>query len=290
MQGYIGRELSALNEHLVGKGVKSWAYQATPHKIIWCITDEGTLLAATYDREEKVFGVTECDLGEDSYAESVLRLPGVTKDGDHIWLTVRRTIDGVTKRYVERLSAFYREGYSEQEYPVFAHCAGVYEGVAVNSVETGGYLGDAGTVVAVWADGRDLGDVELGDDGELTLPLGITAETIIWGIRYTSRLETLRLASIGNGPQLGQRVNLVEALVDYYQTTALSAGTPTSVMPIRVEADQDVDPFEPPVLRSGSFPVKFDDSWENNGVCVIETNSMYPATILSITVMPEGEP
>lgn len=294
VQGYIGRELSALNEHLTGKGVKSWAYQASPHKIIWCVTDEGTLLAATYDREEKVFGVTECELGPDSFVEAVLTLPSTDKDGDQLWLTVRRTVNGATVRYVERLSAFYREGYSEQEYPIYAHSAGVYEGAASATVTGLDYL--MGVTVGVWADGLDLGDATIVDGGAeggvLTLPGGFTAETIVWGIRANSRLETLRLASMGpsSGPQIGQRVNLVGALVDYYQTTALSAGTLNSVMPIRVEADQEENPYAPAVLRSGSFWIGMDDSWENNGVCVIETNSMHPATVLSITMFPEGEP
>lgn len=289
-QGYVPRELSPLNEHLLGLGITSYAYQETPHKVIWMTTEDGTLLAATYDRNEKVFGVSQCALGPNAFAHSVLTLPGPDKDGDTLFVIVRRTIDGNTVRYIEKLSAFYRVDYSEQEYPIYGHCAGVYEGVATNAVTGLDYL--ANTTVGVYADGRDLGDVTIDAAGELTLPLDIEAELIIWGIRYTSRLETLRLASLGaqSGPQIGQRVSLVSGILDVYQAAGLEVGTPSSVMPMRVEADQEVNPFDPVPLRTGAFPFMLDDSWENNGVCVINTTSMLPATIRAITVIPEGEP
>jgi hypothetical protein len=290
VQGYLPRELSALNEHLLGLGVISYAYQDSPHKIIWAVTEDGTLLACTYDRNEKVFGVSECKLGGDAFVEAVLTLPSLSLDGDTVFFMVRRTIDGETVRYVEKLSAFYREGYSEQDYPIYGHCAGVYEGLATNTVTGLEYL--ANETVGVYADGRDVGDVTVDEDGLLTLPLDIEAELIVWGIRYNSLTRTLRLASLGPqaGPQLGQRVNLVRGLVDIYQTPHLEVGTPVGEWPLRIEADQELDPFGPATLHTGSFHFNLDDSWENNGVCVMSTNKMYPATVLALTVFPEGEP
>lgn len=288
IDGYLARELSALQEHLVGKGISAYAYQASPHRILWCVTDEGTLLAATYDRDQKVFGITECELGPNSFAESVVSLPAIDKDGDEVWLIVRRNINGSDNRYIEKLSSFYREGYSEQAYPIYAHSAGVYQGAATASVTGITYLPNE--VVGVWADGRDLGDVTVSAAGVLTLPEGFTAETIVWGKRYSSRLQTLRLASIGNGPQIGQRVNLVKALLDFYQSTRMRAGTPSGLYDVVTEADQQLNPYDPPVLRDGSIEVTLDDSWENNGVLIVETNSMFPATVRSLTMFPEGEP
>jgi hypothetical protein len=294
-QGYVARELSALNEHLLGYGVTSIAYQASPHKIIWMTTENGLLLAAVYDRDQEVFGVSQCDLGGDGFAEDVMTLPGTTKDGDQLWVAVRRTVDGSTVRYVEVLSAFYREGYSAQEYPVYGHCSGVYEGAAANVITVGDYL--EGETVGVWADGTDVGDATV-EDGEITLPLGREAETVVWGIRYSSLSHTLRLAEYGNGePGLGRPVVISSALIDFYQTGHLRVGAGAltvedyddGLYPLRWEDQSEQDPYAAATLRTGTHTQTLDDSWSNAGVCTIETDRMYPATVRAITVFPEGE-
>jgi hypothetical protein len=288
VDGYVARELSALNEHLLGKGIRDYAYQASPHKILWMVTDEGTLLAATYDRDQEVFGVTECELGGDAYAEAVVTLPGTDKDGDQVWLTVRRTVDGSTVRYVEYLSAFYREGYTEQDYPIYAHSAGVYAGTSTNSVTGVDHL--EGETVGIWSDGVDAGDAVV-TGGEITFPEELAGEKIVFGLRYNSRAETLRLAVDNrDGGTLGKRVNLSGCILDLYQTYAISAGSLTTTDALRVEAEAEEDPYEPAVLRTGSYQINMDDSWLDNGVCVVETNSMHPATITAITVLAEFEP
>jgi len=35
-------------------------------------------------------------------------------------------------------------------------------------------------------------------------------------------------------------------------------------------------------------PIKVDDSWGNNGVCTIETNSTLPATVRALIIDVEG--
>lgn len=289
IEGYLARELSALNEHLLGKGIRDFAYQASPNKVMWLVTDEGTVLAATYDRDQEVFGVTECILGgDDTYVEAVLTLPGVDKDGDQVWFTVRREVDGQTVRYVEKLSAFYREGYSEQDYPVYAHSAGIYRGTATNSLTGFDHL--EGKTVGIWCDGVDAGDAVV-TGGEITFPDVLAGETIVVGIRAQSRAETLRLAVDNrDGGTLGKRVNLSGCLVDLYQSYDLYIGTLSGVTRMRTEEEVEEDPYEPAVLRSGTHAVNTDDSWANNGVCVIETSSMHPATVTAITVLAEFEP
>jgi hypothetical protein len=294
-QGYVAKELSALNEHLLGLGITSVAYQAAPHKILWMTTDSGLLLAATYDRDNEIFGVTQCDLGEDAYAEWAMALPGDTVDGDDVWLIVRRTMSGSEVRNVEKLSAFYRDGYSAQAYPVYAHCAGSYEGAATDTVT--GLVEYDGDILGVWADGVDLGDV-LVEDNELVLPSGIEAETIVFGYRYSSLARTLRAAEYGDGgPGLGSTVLSTEAKIDMYQTPFLRVGMGTltaedydsGLDELRADDWTEIDPFEAVPLRTGVITMPTDDSWSNGGVCTIETNKMYPATVRAILTTLEGE-
>lgn len=288
IEGYLSRELSALNEHLLGKGIRDYAYQASPHKVIWMVTDEGTLLAATYDRDQEVFGVTECTLGDDAYVEAVTVLPGINKDGDQVWFTVRREIDGKVVRYVELLSAFFREGYSEQEVPIYGHCGGTYSGVSTNSLTGLDHL--EGETVGIWVDGVDAGDA-LVTGGEIVWPEELAGENVVFGLRYSSEAHTLRLAVDNqDGGTLGKRVNLSGCILDLYQTYGLRAGSLTSLTTLRTEEEVEEDPYEAAVLRNGAHVVTMDDSWEDGGVCVIETSSMHPATVTAITVLADFEP
>jgi hypothetical protein len=297
-QGYTASEVSALNEHLLGLGITSIAYQAAPHKIIWMTTDNGLLLAATYDRTQEIFGVSQCDLGGDALAEWAMTLPGETVDGDDVWLIVQRTQGGVAVRNVEKLSAFYREGYSVQAFPVYAHCAGSYSGAATATV-TGltEYIGDA---LGVWADGVDLGDVVVTPAGELPLPNDIEAEVIVFGYRFSSRAVTLRPADYGSGePGLGKPMISSQAIIDLYQTPFLRAGAGDKVVAdydngldvMRRDDWTEVDPFAAVVLEdyTGAVPMNLDGGWSDGGVCTIETNSMHPATVRAVLTYLEGE-
>jgi hypothetical protein len=296
-QGYSASEISALNEHLLGLGVTSVAYQKSPHKIIWMTTDNGLLLAVSYDRGQEIFGVSQCDLGGDAVAEWAMTLPGETVDGDDVWLIVRRTQGGVAVRNVEKLSAFYREGYSAQEFPVYAHCAGYYQGAATSTV-TG--LGDyEGDTLGVWADGVDLGDVTV-QSGNLLLPNDIEAATVVFGYRFSSRAVTLRPADYGSGePGLGKPMISSQAILDLYQTPFLRAGAGDKTVAdydngldvMRRDDWTEVDPFAAVVLEeyTGAVPMNLDGGWSDGGVCTIETNSMHPATVRAVLTYLEGE-
>ncbi len=292
-QGYVPREISAMNEHLLAYGITSLAYQAKPHKIIWMTTENGYLLAAVYDRDQESFGVSWCTLGGDGTAEWVMTLPGVDKDGDNVWITVRRTIDGTVVRTIETLSAFYREGYSLQSMPIYGHCAGVYEGVATNTVGDLDYV--EGEVYGIWADGVDIGDGEI-VDGVLTLPGDFEAETIVWGLRQSSLARTLRpVEGSDGGPVVGRPSIVGQATIDTYQTGFLRIGTGfvdetnyNSGLDIARWEDQTEDnPYLAAPLRTQPVRQGVDSSWENNGVFVLESNSMLPATVRAIQVEVE---
>lgn len=287
--GYMPRELSAVNEHLFSKGVVDYAYQSSPHKIIWCVTEDGTLLAVTYDRDQQVFGVTECLLGDElTQVKAVLSLPGVDKDGDQLWLIVNRFIDGTHVTYVELLSSFYRAGYTEQEYPIYAHCAGVYEGVSTNVVTGIDHL--AGQTVGVWSNGLDVGDFVVSGAGVLTIPPAHASTRIVFGLRYESDARTLRLnLETREGGTFGNRQSITNGIVDVYQSAGLRIGTLAGVDLVRPESASEDDPYGVTPLRSGTYPFICDDSWENNGVVVAKNNSMYPSTIRAFIMNPEAE-
>lgn len=291
VDGYLARELTALNEHLFAQGIRDWAYQSSPHKIIWIVTDAGTLLSCVYDRDQEVFGVTECTLGDTedaaAYIESICTLAGTNKDGDQVWLGVRREVNGSVVRYVEFLSAFFRDGFTEQDYPIYAHSAGVYQGVETNTITGITHL--EGETVGIWVDGVDAGDAVV-TAGTITWATELSGTLAVFGIRYLSDARTLRIVADERGqPQLGKNIHIKTMTVDLYQSYGVEIGSPSGVDLLRVEAEAEEDPYDPATLRTGAFEAPIEDSWENNGVCVIQTDSMHPATVRGISATFEME-
>lgn len=283
--GFLAREVSTVNEHLFGIGIVKLAYMSSPHKIIFALRSDGKAVAFTYDRDQQVAGGTLVDFG--GFVEDMTSLTG--DFGTDIWMTVRRTIDGSAKRYVERLSEFYRDEFSTTGVPIYGACAHVYSGVATGTVS--GLAALEGETVGVWADGRDAGDAVV-DAGAITVPKGIEAEDIVVALRMPWRLETLRLAQIGNqdGSGLGRKAKVINAILDYFESAGVSVGSKDVTDPHQFEEDAEEDPDAPVPLRTGAYDMPIDDSWLNNGVFVMEGDLMYPVTIRAISLEVDGEP
>lgn len=292
-QGYVADEISAINEHLFSYGVTSYAYQAAPNRVLWMTTESGPLLGATYDRKQEVFGTAENAVGGDGVVEWVMSMPGADKDGDQVWMLVRRTIDGAVVRTIETLGAFYRAGISAQEWPLYLYCAQVYDGAPTTSIT--GLEDFEGETYGIWADGVDLGDATV-ESGELTLPVLFEASVVVYGLRQSSRATLLRLRDYGGEPAVGLPSIASDVTVDLYQTGFLRVGMgelteddyENGLDPLRPDDISEQDPFEAARLLTRAVPIKVDDSWGNNGVCTIETNSTLPATVRALIIDVEG--
>jgi len=97
---YTGNDLSLMSEQLFeGYTVEEMTYSDEPYGILWCVRDDGVLLGLTYQREHQVWGwhhhVTDGEF------ESIT---SISEDGrDAVYVIVKRTINGSTVRYVERM-------------------------------------------------------------------------------------------------------------------------------------------------------------------------------------------
>lgn len=96
---YGAPDLSVLAEHITLSGVKEMAYQAEPDPLLWVVLNNGKLITCTIDRDQNVVGWT--GHVTDGLVESVACIPA--SDGDRVAIIVQRTINSVTKRYVERI-------------------------------------------------------------------------------------------------------------------------------------------------------------------------------------------
>lgn len=99
--GYTGNDLTIFSAHLFeGYSMVDWAYQETPHSVVWVVRDDGVLLGLTYVREHQLLAWHHHDFS--GTVENVCVVPEGDEDG--VYIVVNRTIDGDTKRYIERIN------------------------------------------------------------------------------------------------------------------------------------------------------------------------------------------
>jgi len=96
---YKAVDKTILTPQILGDGVKDMAYQENPDTILWIVRTDGTIATMTREVDQEVTGwarqVTDGDY------ESIATIPNRTNAYDEVWVIVKRTINGSTKRYVE---------------------------------------------------------------------------------------------------------------------------------------------------------------------------------------------
>ena len=98
--GFSGTDTSILSRHLLEDySIVDWGYQNIPYGVIWATRQDGELLGITYNPSQDVTAWHHHET--DGFFESVCCVPEGRETS--VYVVVRRIINGVTKRYVERM-------------------------------------------------------------------------------------------------------------------------------------------------------------------------------------------
>lgn len=99
------RALNFFSSHLTdGYTLTDSAYQEQPNSIIWYVRSDGVLLSLTYIPEHEIVAWAHHDT--DGLFERVVCVPeGLAGAEDALYVLVKRTIDGNTVRYIERMTS-----------------------------------------------------------------------------------------------------------------------------------------------------------------------------------------
>lgn len=102
VDGYKGNDLTIFASHLFdGFTIVDWAYAQTPHSIIWAVRSDGVLLSLSYVRDQGIRAWAHHDF-DGGLVENVCVVPEGNEDA--VYLVVKRTINGRSVRYVERMN------------------------------------------------------------------------------------------------------------------------------------------------------------------------------------------
>jgi hypothetical protein len=100
-RGYVTTDRAILAPHLFNDyTVTDSAFQRNPDKTAWFVRSDGALLSLTYLPEQQVYAWAQHFT--DGFVESVCCVP--ENNQDVLYLLVRRTLEGVTSRTIERMA------------------------------------------------------------------------------------------------------------------------------------------------------------------------------------------
>lgn len=278
-QKFVAPDLMALAEHITEGGITSIAHQRDPDSIVWFTTANSPyLFSMTYEREQNVVACAGHSLGGDGIAESVSVIPGTSED--EVWLSVQRTINGSTVRYIEQMQP--RDWGSDDEDAFFVDSGLTYDGAATLTLSGLEHL--EGEVVGILGNGGVKAD-ETVVDGEITLAETVTKAHV--GKRFTYKLEPMTLNIVTQaGTARGSIKKITELVINFFKTSQAKYGcTDDELLEIDWRTTEDYD--SPPELFTGEYTVTFDGGFSTEDRIIIIGDDPLPCSVLSIIVRVE---
>jgi hypothetical protein len=173
------------------------AVQRQPDTRIHAMRSDGTVALGVFDKAESV--LCWCDIETDGDVEDVVILPGDDGTGeDSVYYLVKRTINGSTKRYLER-------------WALESQCIGatlnrqadsfvVWTGSSSTTITGLSHL--EGESVVVWAGGKDLGTYTV-TSGQIT-GVSESVTSAVVGVAYEAAFKSSKLSRAQGGTALTQ--------------------------------------------------------------------------------------
>ncbi len=278
VEGLAGKDLTIFAAHLFdGRTVEGMDYQQTPNSIVWVVRSDGVLLGLTYLHEQDIWGWHRHDTGEGDSFIDVCTVPEPGEDATYF--IVRRTIGGVSRRYIEKLER--REIIDFNEDSFFVDSGLSYSGAPVVNVSGLDHL--AGRTVAVNADGTHRGTVVVGGGGSITIP-GAAASDIHVGLPIVADAESLELDIAGTSIRdKKKRVQAIRVIVDE-SSREFQAG-PSSDKLRRYTAPTYDNPSDP--SHTGTVELSLTAAFNDNGRVFIRHDRATPLTILGLIPLVE---
>lgn len=227
IDGNRSNDVSIFSPHLFeGHQIVDWAYADEPRSIIWAVRSDGKLLAFTWEQEQGVWGWTVCET-QGLYKSVAV----IIEEGEHrAYFLVERVIDGVTRRFAERMASHLWESDAESCW-LDCSISGYFD-------EPQGSFGGLhhldGEEVGLQAEGAAYIGLPV-INGVVTLPNGATVSgNVTIGLPYTTRVWTLPYRYNGQqGTNLGRRQQPGDVVLQVRQTSNIKVGIPGKLYPVK---------------------------------------------------------
>lgn len=286
VDGFQAFDMTRLAQHVTRGGIVEMDFQQEPDALVWAVRSDGQLLSMTFRREEDVVGWARHVVGGSSaVVESVAVIPGADGSGqtqssenrDEVWITVKRTIDGNTKRYIEVLERDYEDGDDEED-SYYADSIITYDSTSTTSITGLDHL--EGETVKVFADGYIHPDAQV-VSGSITLDNA--ASVVQVGLGYTHTIKPLKFeGGTVAGTAVGKTKQIFGVTFVLLNCHTLSFGPDASNL-TTIDFREVSDPMDTAVpFFTGEEFQEFDDDWKTDPRIVIQSDDPTPFTLLAL--------
>jgi hypothetical protein len=271
-------DVTILAPHLTElSSIVSWAYQQTPDSIIWCVRDDGDIIALTYQRQHNVIGWHHHHT-QGSFLD-VCSIPGSDRE-DEVWIVVKRYIDGAYRYYWEKKAISFTS--QDTKDCRFLDSFLTYDGIPTTSLTGLDHL--EGETISILADGAvHAPKVVVG--GVVTLDRLTTS--VVAGLPFISEVRPLLLSvptEEGNSASRTQRI--LEMGVQLKDSVGMEIGIEYSDGEERIEEQ----PFRKPSditgaslpLFNGWYPISFFEGYDNKSEYFIRQRLPLPLTVVAV--------
>jgi len=279
---YIPVDATLYAEHMGWSPFVALDYAHEPNSTVWLVREDGQLVGLTYLREQSVIGLSRHIIGGsfgagDAVVESVAVIPAPSEDHDQVWVTVKRTIDGATVRYVEFFEEQFAES-SELEDAYFVDCGLSYDGAAATAISGLDHL--EGETVTVLADGGTVPDAEV-VSGAITLD---TAASVVHvGFAFNSNLELFRVDTEDReGTAQSKEGRSPKVILRFYRTAEGKVGQDATTLSEMDFRTTDALMDEPTPLLTGDYDYIMDAEFDKGRQVYVRQDLPLPMNLICI--------
>lgn len=285
-------DMTRLARDVTRGGINEMDFAQEPWSLLWAVRDDGVLPTLTWLRDEDVVGWARQIIGGsfgtgDAVVESVSVIPGNATtnslDRDEVWMIVKRTINGVTKRYVEFIERDFETG-DDQADAFYVDSGLTYSGSATTTIT--GLLHLVGETVKIWGDGAIQPSQVVNPEGEIKLQQAVSKATI--GLGYMHQLKTLKLEGGSQiGTIVGKSKRIVATTLVLLNSHSVNIGPDENNL-IEFDFREVSDPMDAGApLFTGEIFRELEGDFEDDPRTIIESDAPAPFTLLALA--PEIE-
>lgn len=286
---YEAEDMTVVAPEVLEPGVVRLAVQRKPDTRLHCVLSDGTVAVMVTDRAENVNAWIKVNVGTASgsaytgVVEDVVVIPGSGIEDD-VYYVVKRTINGATKRYLEKWAteSQCQGGTLNRQVDSFV----TYSGASTTSVTGADHL--EGETVYVWGGGKDLGSYTV-SSGAFTLSEAVT--DYVYGLYYKAQWKSMKLAYAGGlGTALTQkkRVGQLGLILSNTHKDGITYGRDfNNLDPLPATKDGAVVADDTVHTSYDEEASSFGGTWDTDSRICLESESPKPCTVLAAVVPVE---
>lgn len=271
-QSYVTGDLSLRATHLFdGYDIVQLAYSKAPYPTVWAVSTSGLLLGMTYVPEQQIGAWHKHDT--DGVFESVAVV--AEDEEDAVYVVVRRTINGVSKRYIERMAS---RLFSAKEDAFFVDCGATYDGAATTTISGLSWL--EGKTVSILADGA-VHPQRVVTSGTITLEQA--ASVVQVGLPIAADLQTLPMAFETMAFGQGRNKNVNKVWLRVVNSGGIFAGPEFDRLTEFKQRTFEVY-GQAPALVTSEIEIDVLPAWTPGAQVCIRQSDPLPLTVASMTI------